>query len=332
MIQRLVPNAKVAIGHGQMKGEDLEKIMVEFIEGNSDVLVSTAIVESGLDIANANTMIINDAQNFGLSDLHQLRGRVGRTNKKAFCCILVPSMLTLTDEARKRLKAIEDFSDLGSGFSIAMRDMDIRGAGNMLGAEQSGFISNIGYEMYQKILDEAIEELREEMGEQEIKTEQQATNNEQRTFVKDCNVDTDLEILIPETYVNNITERLTLYRELDESKTEEVLQKFQTNMVDRFGKIPDQTLELINTVRLRWLAMQIGFEKLILKNGKMVCHFVSNQKSAYYQTELFSKTIQFVQKNSKSSSVKELNNKLTLTFDRIKSITEAIELSKKILS
>jgi len=331
MIQRLVPNAKVAIGHGQMKGEDLEKIMVDFIEGNSDVLVSTAIVESGLDIANANTMIINDAQNFGLSDLHQLRGRVGRTNKKAFCYILVPSMLTLTDEARKRLKAIEDFSDLGSGFSIAMRDLDIRGAGNMLGAEQSGFISDIGYEMYQKILDEAIQELREEMGE-EINTEQQTTSNEQRTFVKDCNVDTDLEILIPETYVNNITERLTLYRELDESKTEEDLQKFQTNLVDRFGKIPDQTLELINTVRLRWLTMQIGFEKLILKNGKMICHFVSNQKSGYYQTEVFSKTIQFVQKNSKSASVKELNNKLTLTFERIKSITEAIELSKKILS
>ncbi len=319
MIQRLCPSAKVAVGHGQMEGHKLEKVMVDFIEGNYDVLVCTAIVESGLDIANANTMIINDAQNFGLSDLHQLRGRVGRTNKKAFCYILVPSMLTLTDEARKRLKAIEDFSDLGSGFSIAMRDLDIRGAGNLLGAEQSGFISDIGYEMYQKILDEAMQELKEEMG-------TPAQEQEKQTFLNDCSIDTDLELLIPDSYISNITERLSLYKELDESKTEDDLRKFLENLIDRFGPVPVQTQELINTVRLRWLAMGTGFEKLILKNGKMVCHFISNKKSAYYESARFAEVIGFVQQNPHVCTMKESGSRFTLTIEKVGSVERAKEI------
>ncbi|MEW6468532.1 MAG: transcription-repair coupling factor [Bacteroidota bacterium] len=334
MVQRLCPDARVAVGHGQMKGDQLEKVMVDFIEGAYDVLVCTAIVESGLDIANANTMIINDAQNFGLSDLHQLRGRVGRTNKKAFCYLLVPSHLTLTDEARKRLKAIEDFSDLGSGFSIAMRDLDIRGAGDLLGAEQSGFISDIGYEMYQKILDEAIQELREEMQQGDgpqpaFREGAEAAASGRQPIVKDCSVDTDLEILIPDKYVSNITERLSLYKELDESKTEEDLQRFLDNLIDRFGQVPKETQELINTVRLRWLAMRSGFEKLILKNGKMICHFVNNQQSPFYQSRLFTDIIAFVQKHPRECSMKEVNNKLTLTFGSVHSVSDAIShLSK----
>ena len=241
MIKRLVPDATVGIGHGQMNGDQLEQVMLDFVEGNYDVLVSTTIVESGLDISNANTIIINEAQNFGLSDLHQMRGRVGRTNKKAFCYLLIPSFLTLTDEARKRLKAIEQFSDLGSGFNIAMSDLDIRGAGNLLGAEQSGFITDIGYEMYQKILDEAMEELREEMEKQGLSVVgSQLSDKEEnqkevvrhpssviRPFVRDCQVETDLEILIPDSYVNNITERLSLYRDLDDSENESDLERFQ---------------------------------------------------------------------------------------------------------
>jgi transcription-repair coupling factor (superfamily II helicase) len=349
MIKRLCPDVNVAIGHGQMDGEQLEDVMLNFIEGDSDVLVSTTIVESGLDIPNANTIIINDAQNFGLSDIHQMRGRVGRTNKKAHCYLLVPSFLTLTDEARKRLKAIEEFSDLGSGFHIAMRDLDIRGAGNMLGAEQSGFITDIGYEMYQKILDEAIAELREEMGatDEHLQTDLSAADlskadkkmvnshlvtpvNTALQYVKDCVIETDLEILLPDNYVNNTAERLSLYRDLDESRTEENLQQFLNNLIDRFGPVPPTAFELIDTIRLRWIAISLGVEKIILKNNKMVCYFVANQKSGYYQSTLFSSVLVFVQQNSKLVTMRENKNKLSISFDKVTNIAKAKELLAKI--
>lgn len=327
-IQQLCPQAKTLVAHGQLTGASLEKAMMNFIEGEYDVLVCTTIVESGLDIPNANTIIINDAQNYGLSDLHQLRGRVGRSNKKAFCYLLTPPFTTLTNEAKKRLRAIEEFSELGSGFNVAMRDLDIRGAGNLLGAEQSGFITEIGYEMYQKILDEAIAELKEEM--YDVKTHQPSTFNLQ-PFVRDCVIDTDLSILIPDEYVENISERVTLYQQLDNSKTEEDLITFEKQLLDRFGEIPEQTKKLINVVRLRWLAMELGFEKLVLKNSRLTAWFVSNQKSSYYQSEIFAKVLQFVQTNQKTCSMNEGENKLTLKIENIKDIEYAMDIIKKIL-
>ncbi len=327
MIQRLCPDAKVAIGHGQMDGDKLEQVMLDFVEGESDVLVATTIIESGLDISNANTIIINQAHMFGLSDLHQMRGRVGRSNKKAFCYLLTTPVSLLTNEARKRLKAIEEFSDLGSGFNIAMRDLDIRGAGNLLGGEQSGFINEIGFEMYQKILNEAILELRiehEELITTEVGGSHKFTGTAHTTFINDCNIDTDMEILIPDEYVNNIAERLTLYRALDDAKDESELITFETNLVDRFGPVPEQTMELIHTIRLRWLAMEIGFEKLLLKNNRLTGYFIQNQKSPYYQSELFTQVLKFVQMNVRLCKMKESNGKLTLSFENVKSIDDAI--------
>jgi transcription-repair coupling factor (superfamily II helicase) len=327
MISRLVPEAKVAIGHGQLEGDKLEQVMMDFVEGEYDVLVATTIIEAGLDISNANTIIINMAHMFGLSDLHQMRGRVGRSNKKAFCYLLTTPVSLLTPEARKRLKAIEEFSDLGSGFSIAMRDLDIRGAGNLLGGEQSGFINEIGFEMYQKILDEAIMELRmehEELRDTNVGGSQKLTQKLHGQYVTDCVIDTDMEILIPDNYVNNITERLNLYRELDDSSTEQQLQKFEAMLRDRFGPVPEQALELIHTIRLRWLAMDIGFEKLLLKNNRMTGYFIPNQKSPYYQSETFTKVLKFVQQHPRSCKMKENNGKLSLSFDHIKTIDDAI--------
>ena len=320
IIQRLCPDVRVAIGHGQMEGAKLESIMLDFIDGMCDVLVSTTIVESGLDISNANTIIINDAHNYGLSDLHQLRGRVGRTNKKAFCYLLAPPLSVLTDEARKRLRAIEEFSDLGSGFNIAMRDLDIRGAGNLLGGEQSGFIAEIGFEMYHKILDEAIAELKET----EFKEYFKETASVE--FVKDCQIETDLEILIPNDYVNSTKERLSLYKELDNIENEEGLDKFRERLIDRFGSIPIQTQELINAVKLRKIAKNIGFEKIVLKGNKLIGFFIADESSAYYQTDIFSKVLNYVKENSKTCRMKEGNNKLTLAFENIKSISEAIQV------
>lgn len=335
MIQRLCPGVKVAIGHGQMEGDKLEKVMLDFVEGNYDVLVATTIIESGLDISNANTIIINQAHMFGLSDLHQMRGRVGRSNKKAFCYLLTTPVSLLTNEAKKRLKAIEEFSDLGSGFNIAMRDLDIRGAGNLLGGEQSGFINEIGFEMYQKILNEAIQELRiehEELRETNVGGSHKFTGNSTHTtFVNDCNIDTDMEILIPDTYVNSIAERLNLYRVLDDAKKEEELLDFETNLIDRFGPVPDQTIELIHTIRLRWKAMEIGFEKLILKNNKLAGYFISNQKSPYYESDTFTKVLAFVQSHARTCKMKENKGKLSLTFENIRSIDEAIEALKPIV-
>lgn len=318
MIQRAVPKATIAIAHGQMEGGKLEKIMVGFIEGEYDVLVATTIIESGLDIPNVNTIIINDAHHYGLSDLHQLRGRVGRSNKKAFCYLLAPPMSSLTDEARKRLRTIEEFADLGSGFSIAMRDLDIRGAGNILGGEQSGFISEIGYEMYQKILDEALLELRENEFRDVFPDERP------REYVKDCVIETDLEILIPDHYITSITERLNLYKELDSIETEENLVKFKEKLQDRFGPLPAQTEALVMTIRLRWLARKIGFEKLVLRNNRLTAYFISNPESPYYQSLQFTAVLDFIKKNPYSCKMKEEKGKLFLSLKDIAGIEEAL--------
>ena len=319
MIQRLVPDARVQTGHGQLKGEDLEERMMSFINHEYDVLVATTIIESGLDIPNANTIIINNSNNFGLSDLHQMRGRVGRSNKKAFCYLLAPPMVSLTPEARKRLQALEQFSDLGSGFQIAMKDLDIRGAGNLLGAEQSGFISEIGFDMYQKILNEAIQELKE--------TEFKEMYDELQTaFVHDCQIETDLEILIPDDYVSNIAERINLYKELDNYETEEELAKFEEELVDRFGPVPEPTKEMIQALRLRWMGKAIGIEKLVLKQNKLICYFISNQDSLYYQSPLFTKVLNFVQKNPNLCTLKERKGRLSLVFEHVKTIVKALNL------
>jgi transcription-repair coupling factor (superfamily II helicase) len=334
IIQRLVPEARVAVGHGQMDGDKLEDVMLSFIEGEFDILVATTIIESGLDISNANTIIINDSQNFGLSDLHQMRGRVGRSNKKAFCYLLTPPFINMTSEARKRLTAIVEFSDLGSGFQIAMRDLDIRGAGNLLGGEQSGFINDMGFDTYMKILNEAIEELKQEDWYKEVVDEGQGASADKsvfsRQFVKDTVVDTDLQLLIPDTYVSNLTERLLLYRELDNiTKTEELL-VFENNIRDRFGPLPVEVSELINVVRMRWAAMKLGFEKITLKNNKMLSYFLSKQDSEYYNSPMFKAVLSYAQKTPKQTALKEQNNKLWLTIENIKSVDEAIVVLEKI--
>lgn len=340
MITRLCPDVRVAMGHGQMSGHKLEETMLGFVEGEFDVLVATTIIESGLDIGNANTIIINDAHMFGLSDLHQMRGRVGRSNKKAFCYLITPPTQLLTSEAQKRLKAIEELSDLGSGFHVAMRDLDIRGAGNLLGGEQSGFISDIGFDMYQKILDEAIQELKETefkdlFAEEELLQRSRKSDSHTKhtgVFVRDTQIDTDLEILLPDEYVNNITERLSLYRQLDDSETDEDLNRFESMLRDRFGPIPEQVTELIDTVRLRWLGMEIGFEKIILKNNKLIGHFVTNQQSPYYQSEAFTRVLQYIQANPRAAKMKENNNKLSLTYENISDVKSAIERLRGIVA
>jgi len=338
MLHRLCPGIKTVIAHGQMDGPRLEKVMLDFINQDFDVLIATSIIESGLDIPNANTIIINDAQNFGLSDLHQLRGRVGRTNKKAFCYLLAPPLTVLTPEAKRRLKAIENFSELGSGFNIALQDLDIRGAGNILGGEQSGFIADIGFETYQRILDEALLELREEEFKDQFgKPKRQEAidafpeRSEKHKFVTDCVVDTDLELLFPDEYVYSISERMRLYSELDTINKEDVLEKFIGSLIDRFGQIPKQSLELINVVRLRWKAMNIGIEKIILKNQKMVAFFVSNPDSSFYKSDEFDKIIQFAMRNPKTCRLKEANQKFSMTYEGIYSVTETIGLLDKML-
>lgn len=334
LINKLCPDVRTVVAHGQMEGKALEKVMLDFINYDYDVLIATTIIESGLDIPNANTIIINNAQNFGLSDLHQLRGRVGRSNKKAFCYLLAPPLISVTQEARRRLKAIEEFSELGSGFNIAMQDLDIRGAGNLLGAEQSGFITDIGFETYHRILNEAILELKESSFQDLYEKEQEQEIEKQITlqkFVYDCQIDTDLEILFPDNYISNISERIRLYRELDNLETEDKLLEFENQLTDRFGKIPNQTIELINIVRLRWLAVELGFEKIILKNGKMTAYFISNQDSPFYKSTIFSSILGFIQHNPKGIKMKEINNKLTMSFDRTLNVQNAIDKMNKIL-
>jgi transcription-repair coupling factor (superfamily II helicase) len=318
MISRLCPLARISVGHGQMDGAKLEETLMTFVEGESDVLVSTTIIESGIDIPNVNTIIISQAQNFGLSDLHQMRGRVGRSNKKAYCYLLSPPFSVLTNEAKQRLKAIEEFSDLGSGFNVAMRDLDIRGAGNLLGGEQSGFISEIGFEMYHKILDEAIQELKEtEFADLFIH------EKEERKFVADCQIDTDLEIRMPSEFVNSVSERLLLYKELDSVGTEEKLKEFEDKLRDRFGPLPPPAKELLSTIRLRWMAEKLGFEKILLKNKRFIGYFVSNPASPFYQSEVFSNILKYVQKSSGKSKLKEEKSKLSLTIKDIETVEQA---------
>ncbi len=336
LITRLIPYARVITAHGQMDGNQLEKIMLDFIDGKYDVLVATTIIESGLDIPNANTIIINEAQHYGLSDMHQLRGRVGRSNKKAFCYLFAPPLSTLTPEARRRLKAIEDFSELGSGFNISLQDLDIRGAGNILGAEQSGFIGDVGFETYQKILDEALMELKESELQQEYqnpekeKKELQPEVFENMQFVADCFVDTDLELLIPDGYVENIPERINLYRKIDTLADEESINGFVTELTDRFGPLPKPVEELLEVVRLRWLAVKLGMEKIFLKSNKMTIHFVSDQQSLFYQSPVFFNILNQIQLRFKNTCrMQEKNGKLTLTFEQVGSVTKAHHLLEK---
>ena len=319
MIQRLCPDVKVGVGHGQMEGAKLERLMLDFIEGEFDLLVSTTIIESGLDIPNANTIIINNAQNFGLSDLHQMRGRVGRSNKKAFCYLITPPRISMSEEGRKRIQALEQHSDLGAGFNIAMRDLEIRGAGDILGAEQSGFISDIGFEMYQRILAEAVKELKEsEFKDIYIK------NTSDSFFVDKCQIDTDMEILIPDHYVNSISERLQLYKDLNTIENEDELNIFTEQITDRFGKIPSEVEKLLQTIRLRWIAKDLGFEKIILKANKMIAYFVANSKSSFFQSEQFGVILKFIQLNPKACQMKEKNNKLSLIFEKISTVEMAL--------
>ena len=316
LIQGLCPDISIAYAHGQMDGDELEDTILDFMDKKYDVLVCTNIVESGVDIPNVNTIIVNNAHQFGLSDLHQLRGRVGRSNKKAFCYLLAPPMSTLPADSRKRLSTLEQYSDLGSGFQIAMRDLDIRGAGNMLGGEQSGFIAEIGFEMYQKILDEAIRELKRTEFAALYKEEIQ----QQDDFVSDCSIDTDLEILIPDSYVESITERLSLYSRLDNCANEKDLQDFHKEMTDRFGPIPPQVEDLFTTVRCRKLAVELGFEKMFLKNETLKCFFVSNPDSPYFQSNIFTCILQFLQKGTNKAKLKQVGKNGILVVEEVKTM------------
>lgn len=320
LIRKLVPGARVGIAHGQLEGDELEDVMLKFINHDYDVLIATTIIEAGLDIPNANTIIINQAHMFGLSDLHQMRGRVGRSNKKAFCYLLSPPLSTLTNEAYKRLSAIEEFSELGSGFNVAMRDLDIRGSGNLLGAEQSGFIAEIGFEMYNKILDEAVQELKDdEFGDL-------FADDKDRKYVTFTQIDTDLEVLIPDEYVTNISERYNLYNDIAKLKNETELQAFEQELVDRFGPIPAPVFELFNTLRLQWLGKEIGLEKISYKKETLKGFFVSNTKSSYYQSEQFGKVLAFVQRHASISNLKEVKGQLRIAISNVNSIEYAISL------
>lgn len=320
MIQKLIPHARVGIAHGQLEGDDLEDVMLKFIDHEFDVLVATTIIEAGLDIPNANTIIINHAHMFGLSDLHQMRGRVGRSNKKAFCYLLSPPLSTLTNEAYKRLSALEEFSELGSGFNVAMRDLDIRGSGNLLGAEQSGFIAEIGFEMYNKILDEAVQELKEdEFGEL-------FADDQNRKYVNFTQIDTDLEVMIPDEYVTNIGERYNLYNEIARLENEEKLATFEKELEDRFGPIPIPVYELFNTLRLQWLGKKIGFEKISFKKNTLKGYFVNNPKSSYFESDQFGKVLAFVQNHATISNLKEVKGQLRLALSNVNSIDYALHL------
>ncbi len=323
LITRLCPKARVAVGHGKMPAEQLEKLIMDFIYGEFDVLVSTTIVENGIDIPNANTIIVDNAQNFGLSDLHQLRGRVGRSNQKGYCYLLSPPDELLSSDARRRLRAIEEFSDLGSGFNIAMQDLDIRGAGNLLGAEQSGFIADIGFETYQKIMNEAVAELRAEGlhvpglsdGEQEVVDEMR--------FIDDAHIDIEVEAALPDAYVSQQAERLKLYRELDSTKDEEALQAFESRLADRFGPLPRAAKELLNVVRLRWEAIRLGMERVKVKNGLMIVHFVGEENSPFYKSEAFMTLLQRVTQRPDRFVLKQHNNRLAMTVRNVKDVEDA---------
>jgi len=325
IIRRICPGIKTCVGHGQMDPKELEGKILDFMAGDYDILIATTIVENGIDIPNANTIIINQAQNFGLSDLHQLRGRVGRSNQKAFCYLIVPSMRSITDDARRRLRAIEAFSDLGSGFNIAMQDLDIRGAGNLLGGEQSGFIADMGFETYQRILAEAFMEIKGEKNEEMYKDALKGVK-EQEVFITDCSIDTDMELLIPDSYISLTSEKIRLYKELDAITTEESLIKFTEDLKDRFGELPQQLIQLTYVVRLRWEAIKLGFERIVLKNNTMFVYFVSNQQSPYYSTPVFAKILNYINSSPKNMSVTEQNKKLLLKIRGIDTIEKGYNI------
>ncbi|MBK7444270.1 MAG: transcription-repair coupling factor [Bacteroidetes bacterium] len=319
LIKKVCPDLNIGVAHGQLEGEELEDHMLKFIDKTYDVLVCTNIVESGLDIPNANTIIINNAHWFGLSDLHQLRGRVGRSNKKAYCYLISPPLFGLPDDSRKRLRTIEQFADLGSGFQISMRDLDIRGAGNLLGAEQSGFISEIGFDMYHKILDEAIRELKQTQF-KELFADQVA---EKQEYVRDVQIDTDLEMLIPDAYITNINERMSIYTRLDNVANEEQITQFKTELTDRFGKVPRQVEELFNGIRLRWLAKDMGLERIIFKGRKLRCYFVENPESVFYDSQLFKQIMQVIGQKQTTGTIKQTDKHLILIFEQVQSMSHA---------
>ena len=358
LIHKYVPDARIAVGHGQMKPEELEKIIFDFQNYDYDVLLSTTIVENGIDIPNANTIIINGAHHFGLSDLHQMRGRVGRGNRKAFCYLLAPPLAALPVESRRRLEALEQFSDLGSGIHIAMQDLDIRGAGNLLGAEQSGFIADLGYETYVKILNQAVVELRNERDERlEMTAERCETSQGKRTgaagsrvshgyqdgpssqtptlsphfsYVSDCSLDSDLELYFPDQYVPSDSERMLLYRELDGLQTDEQLAAYRTRLVDRFGAVPACGEELMRVVPLRRLGKELGCEKIMLKQGRMTLYFVSRNDSPYYQSEVFDRILSYVAQNPRRCQFREQNGKRSMLIAAVPTIQEAVQLLKQI--
>lgn len=331
LIKKYVPDCRVAIGHGQMKPEELEEIVIGFMNYDYDVLLSTTIVENGIDISNANTIIINDAHRFGLSDLHQMRGRVGRSNKKAFCYLLAPPLSALNPEARRRLEALETFSDLGSGFNLAMQDLDIRGAGNLLGSEQSGFMEDLGYETYQKILSQAVTELKndefQDLYEEEMNEGKQITGDD---FIDDCAVESDLEMYFPDNYVPGSSERMLLYRELDNIEKDEDLDAYRKRLQDRFGPIPRQGEELMQVVALRRVGKRLGCEKIILKQGRMQMQFVSNPNSMYYQSEAFDKVLNYIGYHPRRCNLKERNGKRSMVVNDVKSVEDAVKVLREI--
>ena len=321
LVQRLIPDARIAIGHGQMEGTKLEKTLLSFMQGDFDILIATTIIENGLDVPNANTIFINNANNFGLSDLHQMRGRVGRSNKKAFCYFITPPHSAMSSDAQKRIKTIEQFSAIGSGIQIAMKDLEIRGAGDLLGGEQSGFINEMGFETYQKILQEAIDELKEN----EFKELYQDEANDQlKSYVKEVQIDTDLELFFPHDYVNIVKERLSLYQELSQLKTSIELDDFENKITDRFGPLPEPAIELLESMKLKWVATQLGMERLIIKRGSCICYFISDQQSDFFQTEAFTFLLSQVQKAPDRIKLKEKNTpnglKLLLAIQSISEI------------
>ena len=325
IIKRILPNIKTAVVHGQMEGTSIENIMFDFINGDYDVLIATTIIESGLDIPNANTIFINNAHHFGLSELHQLRGRVGRSNKKAFCYLLAPPVSVMTQEARRRIRAIEEFSDLGSGFNIAMQDLDIRGAGNLLGGEQSGFISDVGFETYQRILKEAIDELRENELKGIIGAEDDAGKNT-RDYISDCQIETDMEIMFPDSYISNISERIRLYKELNELQDEKDLGAFEARLGDRFGELPPPAVELFNLVRLRRIAVKMGVERIILKSSLMIIHFTSDTNSGFYSSDIFVSILNYINTRHSKIKVKHSEKRLSLTIKEVGNIDAAIRI------
>lgn len=331
MIRRCVPDVRIAIGHGQMKPEELEKIVMGFMNYDYDVLLSTTIISNGIDISNANTIIVNDAHRFGLSDLHQMRGRVGRSNKKAFCYLLAPPLSNLSQDARRRLEALETFSELGSGFNLSMQDLDMRGAGNLLGAEQSGFMEDLGFETYQKILTQAVTELKNDefadMYQEDIADGKKLTGDE---FVDDCAVESDLEMFFPDQYVPSSSERMLLYRELDNIQNDADLDRYKANLVDRFGEIPHEGLELLQVVPLRRIGKQLGFEKIMLKNGSLQMQFVSNPMSAYYKSEAFEKALAYIGNNARRCNIKESRGKRYMTVSKVNTVGEAVEILRDI--